>query len=137
MDLDRSRAGVPGALEDFGSRFVCQFNVKFRVDLEVIGGGQVVVLGGENGRVAAPTTVAKTNATCSVSFFKRWDQSFSLRNRLLIAPGANEYGRTGGGVLRRVIEQVEQYLLEQHRIERHHRHIGRQVELHVVVPARS
>ena len=30
----------------------------------------------------------------------------------------------GGGVFRGVVEQIEQHLLEQHGIERHHRHVG-------------
>ena len=45
----------------------------------------------------------------------------------------------GRGVLRGIVEQVEQRLLEQHGIDHHHRQVGGQVHLHAVIgqdPAR-
>ena len=40
-------------------------------------------------------------------------------------------------IFRRVVEQIEQHLLEQHRVERQHRHVRRDFELYLVAPALS
>ena len=54
--------------------------------------------------------------------------------RIPVAPSADENRSARRGVFGGVVKQIEQHLLEQHGVQRHHGDVGRQIEPHRMMP---